>query len=105
MAYGTILLIVIFAIIGGIIIGALSTILNIMWNERKAKREFKEGKAFEVKKTPTQIIKKKKPKKPPIPILDEKVLTKGDELKVPKPEEEIKDDELEKDKDEKERTN
>lgn len=71
MAYGTILLIVIFAIIGGIIIGALYTILNIMWNERKAKREFKEGKAFEVKKTPTQKIKQKR-------------------LRVPKPEEEIK---------------
>ena len=57
MDYGTILLIIIFAIIGGIIFGALYTILNIMWNARKAKRDFKEGKAFKVKDNPKQEIK------------------------------------------------
>ena len=64
MNFGTILLVIIFAIIGGIIIGALYTILSIMWNGRKAKREFKEGKAFEVKENPTQEIEQKIPKKP-----------------------------------------
>ena len=59
MEYGTILLTIIFAVIGGIIFGAFYTLLSIMWSGRKAKREFKEGKAFEVKENPTQEIKQK----------------------------------------------
>ena len=59
MSYGTILLIIIFAVIGGIIFGALYTLFSIMWGGRKAKREFKQGKAFEVKENPTQVIDSK----------------------------------------------
>jgi len=73
MDFGTILLIIIFAIIGGIIFGALYTLLSTKLSEKKTKRDFKEGKAFEVKENPAQEIKKRK-------------------LKVPKPEEEIKKD-------------
>ncbi|KKL85431.1 hypothetical protein LCGC14_1954840 [marine sediment metagenome] len=64
MNFGTILLIVIFALIGGIIFGALYTLLSIMWSGRKAKREFKQGKIFEVEENPTQEVKRKRLKVP-----------------------------------------
>ena len=88
VAYGNILLVLIFAVIGGIIIGALYMILSIMWGERKAKKEFKEGKAFEVKNTPTQKIKKRRIRVPELeeeilPISDEEIIARGDELEVP----------------------
>ena len=77
MDFGTILLIVIFAIIGGIIFGALYTLLSIMWSGRKAKREFKQGKIFEVKENPTQEIKQKRLKVPKEEIKDNRnVLSK-----------------------------
>ena len=77
MNFGTILLIIIFAVIGGIIFGSLYTLLSIMWSGRKAKREFKQGKIFEVKENPTQEIKQKRLKVPKKEIKDNRnVLSK-----------------------------
>ena len=82
-----IVIILITGIIAGIIVGALYTVLNIMWTERKAKRDYEQGKRlFELKDTPKKIRQKKQNlKKFPIPISDEEVKARGEELEVPKP--------------------
>lgn len=71
MDIALIMMIVITAIIVGIIVGALYTILSMMWNMRKAKKDYEQGKRlFEIKET-SKKDKQKKQK----------------ELKVPKPKE------------------
>ena len=79
-----IVMMVITGIIGGIIVGALYMVLNVMWCMRKAKRDYKQGKRlFEIKETPKKDEQKKQTKKDKAKVPKE---TEPKALKVPKPE-------------------
>lgn len=82
-----IITIIITGIIAGIIVGSLYTVLSIVWKERKAKKDFRQGKRlFKLKESPKEIRQRKQNlKKFPIPISDEEVMARGEELEVPKP--------------------
>ncbi len=81
-----IVVIVITGIIGGIIVGALYMVLNVMWCMKQARKDYKQGKRlFELKDTPKKIRQKKQKNKLPVPISDEEVRARGEELEVPKP--------------------
>ena len=73
---------VIIGIIGGIIIGALYMVLSIMWGERRARKDYGQGRRlFELKDTPNDE-QKKQTKKGKAKVPKE---TEPKELEVPKP--------------------
>ena len=88
---GFIIILIIVGIIVGIICGALWIMIKTMLIEKKAQKDYKNGKnTLEIKEFPKEKIKQRSKKNFPIPISDEEVMAKGDELEVKKPEIETK---------------